>query len=304
MSKAKQKGNELEHAVHKIEETLLASYPSLAGADATLERNRIFTIDGVRHEVDIWITISPGTPYETHHLVECKNHKKAVGTDEVDKLVAKRNRLGAHKALIVARSFTRDAVAVAKAERIELAEVSDDFWPPLDAFRSSVVGYQREATWFTVCAVDQTSISRMGNLDHQTPIIVNRSPATIATYIEPALNRHLTDLANRDARARLEGLHRGRTGFTVFFGSGEATIHGEEVTRIVVEYDYILDVVHGKISARFNVKGRGGFVRMDYPPGTTGLKAPSTEYAIAVSGVSLDSPEANRRSPRRFADPN
>lgn len=295
MSKAKDKGDELEHAVHKIEETLLASYPALAGSEATIERNRIIVVDGVRCEADLWITISPGTPYTTYHLVECKNHKKSVGAEEVDKLAVKRDRLRAHKALLVARSLTRDAWAAARNQQVDVAEISDDSWSPLDALRMSAVGFQRESVWFTVCAVDQAAIRRMGNLDHMTPIVVARVPTTLASYIEPQLNRHLTDRANRDPRAQLEGLHRGKLGFEVIFGPCEATIRGEEVTRIVVEYEYILDVVHGRISARFNVKGRGGYVRMDYPPNATGLKPPSTEFAMIVRGASSDAPKASQR---------
>jgi hypothetical protein len=191
MSTPKQKGDLLEYAVHQIEEALIAQYPALAGAEATIERNRIFTVDGVRHEADLWITVAPDTPYETQHLIECKNHKKPVGSGEVHKLAEKKSSLRAAKALLIAREFTRDATNAAKKHGIQLAKVSDDFWSPIDALRCIATSHQCKQALLSLIFFKSDALERTGPINSNTPCQVDGRPTMVGAYIEPLLMRHL-----------------------------------------------------------------------------------------------------------------
>lgn len=282
MGTPKEKGDLLEYAVHKIEETLIASYPSLAGTEATIERNRIFVVDGVRHEADLWVTVSPGTPYETCHLIECKNRAKPVGTDEIDKLANKRARVGAHKALLIARRFTDGAVKLAKRSHIELVRVSEDFWPPLDALQCTATTFYSRHAALTVRFFSPTALERTEPIQVGTPCSFPGGLTTIGAYIEPILHRHLANLVSRDPRTRLDGLHIGKTAFSCTFGPRELTIKGEDVAALVVESEYTIEACQGKLAVRFSVEGRGGFVRMEYPSGTFGLDRPIIEILTAA----------------------
>lgn len=282
MSTAKQKGDLLEYAVHQIEEALITQYPALAGAEATIERNRIFTVDGVRHEADLWITVAPNTPYETQHLIECKNYKKPVGSGEVHKLAEKKSSLRAAKALLIARQFTRDATNAAKKHGIQLAKVSDDFWSPIDALRCIATSHQCKQALLSLNFYKSDALERTGPINSNTPCQIDGRPTMVGAYIEPLLMHHLGALGSRDPRINLEGQHTGRTEFAYDFDHGEFKIKDEEVARVVVKSEYVLDVSHGKLSVKFSVEGRGGFVRMEYPNGTFGLDRPSIEILTAV----------------------
>jgi hypothetical protein len=125
MASQHDKGQALEYAVRRIEETLLAHDPAFAGAPARIEQNKIIIVDNVRHEIDVCVVVNEGTRYETTHIIECKNWKCPVGTDEVSKLLTKRNETGAHTASLIASRFTADAESLARKHKIKLSVVSE-----------------------------------------------------------------------------------------------------------------------------------------------------------------------------------
>jgi len=55
------KGRTLERAVRFIQEAILKSDSKLKGAKFTIESNKILTISGVRHEIDVFVKTLPGS---------------------------------------------------------------------------------------------------------------------------------------------------------------------------------------------------------------------------------------------------
>jgi hypothetical protein len=115
------KGNALEDAVHLIERTILQNNPATKDAVITIEPKKIIIRDGVKHEIDIFITIDNGKGYESIFIFECKNWEKAVGKNEIVVFSDKINAVQAQKGFFIAKSFGKYAVAQAKKDkRIEL----------------------------------------------------------------------------------------------------------------------------------------------------------------------------------------
>ncbi len=282
MSTAKKKGDLLEYAVHQIEKALIASYPQLAGQNVTIEPKKIFKIDGIRQEADLWITANPDTPLESHHLIECKDHNRAVGVGEVDKLAKKRERLGASKALLIARRFSQDAAIAAKKSRVELVTVTDAFWSGVTTIRCAGTTHCCHQASLTIHFVSPTARERTGPINSDATCVYNGAECSIRDVMEPITLRHISTLKRADALFDLEGLHPGHTAFQCEFDPGELFIDGEEVTAIEMRCAYTLEIRHGKITARFSVAGLGGFARFEYPPGTFGLAKPIVEICGAT----------------------
>jgi len=78
-----EKGNALEEAVHAIERTILASSPRHAEGTFQLEGKKIILANGVRHEVDLYVTASGGHGYESIFIFECKNWEKKVSKNDI-----------------------------------------------------------------------------------------------------------------------------------------------------------------------------------------------------------------------------
>ncbi len=116
-----EKGNELEIAVHAIETAILNSSPSLREKTFTIENKKRVTVDGVRHEIDVYVDVDIGKGYKSVFIFECKNWEAAVGKNEIIIFSEKITSLQAQTGFFVAKSFTSDAKAqAAKDGRIKL----------------------------------------------------------------------------------------------------------------------------------------------------------------------------------------
>jgi hypothetical protein len=68
-----EKGNKLEKAVEEIEKFIFKLNPSLAKSNFKIERKKIVVIDGVKHEIDLYVEIDSGGDYVSIFIFECKN---------------------------------------------------------------------------------------------------------------------------------------------------------------------------------------------------------------------------------------
>jgi hypothetical protein len=124
-----QKGRELENAVALIQRSILASDPKVKGTRFSIETKRVVIISGVRHEIDVLVKTLPGSNYESTWIFECKNWKKPVGKNDIIILAEKVGVIGAARGFLVARSFSKDAVAQAKLDtRLKLTTFERRDW--------------------------------------------------------------------------------------------------------------------------------------------------------------------------------
>lgn len=123
---AKTKGDTLETAIEILETALLKEFPSYSDKTFRMEPKKIIVSDGVRHEIDLWVTVDIGNGYESTFIFESKNWKKKIGKDHIIDFSEKIKVAPAQKGFFVARSFTRDAKAQAKKDpRIRLLQVEE-----------------------------------------------------------------------------------------------------------------------------------------------------------------------------------
>lgn len=116
-------GNALETAVEMIETAILKTDRAFSLKELQIEPKRIITVDGVRHEIDLWVRIIDPNDYDSLFLFECKNWKDKVGKNEVIILEEKVKVANAQRGFIVAHHFTEDARRQAtKSGRIKLLE--------------------------------------------------------------------------------------------------------------------------------------------------------------------------------------
>ena len=284
MASPNEKGSALEYAVHCIEAAIHRNVPGLTGSNATIERNKIIVKHGVSHEIDLWVRVNPETIYETTHILECKNWQRPVGTDEVFKLAGKMKALNAASGTIIARKFTSDAEALAKTERcLALHYFADNFWSPLDSLQCAATTHAADSANLSV-QFRNPSPDNPTTFDHRTAVCRSGSQVTsLNGFISPLIDRHVHALQAHDPRYRLEGEHAGHTQFGYQFDSGEFFINDHEVAHLTVSLDYTVSVRHARIAVKFDVEHRGGFIRMEYPPGTFGHKEVALEIITKAS---------------------
>ncbi len=106
-----QKGNELESVVRSIESAILQSSPNLRESTFKIESKKVATVDGVRHEIDVYVEVDIGKGYTAIFIFECKNWQDAVGKNDIIVFSEKIDALQAQRGFFVAKSFTRYAKA-------------------------------------------------------------------------------------------------------------------------------------------------------------------------------------------------
>jgi hypothetical protein len=114
MQTPQDKGDALENAVAAIEEVILRS-SARAGTKAIVEKKKIITVEGVRHEIEVYVTVDLAPGYKPVYIFECKNWKEAVGKNEIIVFSEKINPARATSGCFVAKSYTH-AVGQAKKD--------------------------------------------------------------------------------------------------------------------------------------------------------------------------------------------
>src|SRR6266487_3738665 len=127
-TKAQKKGDELEDAVHMIETVILRSNPNTKEATLTIATKRRVTVQGVRSEIDVYVSVELGNGLELIYIFECRNREEPVSKDDITVFNDKIQEVGAQKGYFVAKKYGRDASNKAKRyQRIELLKATDEF---------------------------------------------------------------------------------------------------------------------------------------------------------------------------------
>jgi hypothetical protein len=80
---AHQKGTELEQSIGAIERTILSANPSLSDNSYEITFRRIIIIEGVKHEIDVWVEFDIGNGYKSIFIFEARNWAKTIGKDHI-----------------------------------------------------------------------------------------------------------------------------------------------------------------------------------------------------------------------------
>jgi hypothetical protein len=282
VSKSKDKGDQLEYVVRRVEEIVLEQDPDLIGVEARIERNRRFRIDDVALETDVLVTVGSG-PDRYHHLIECKNWQKPVGPDVISHLQTKRLLLRPRHTTLIAREVTASAQALARKFGIAIAFCAEEFIP-----------LEVQAPFFTNQAQSGTVSVQFypSNVD-PVPIIAEENEACVwrgdllplASVLQFASARAMEQAEQGDARRFLPGIHTGKACLHETYALGEFLIQGVSVARIYSIFDYSSDVVYPTLTTRLGVKDRGGLIRVVYPEGTMGAKNLALEIVTRASEI-------------------
>lgn len=164
-NESQKKGDALEEAVRWLEQTILEQSPGTKDTAITIESKKIVIIDGVKHEIDLFITLNPGSSYKSVFIFECKNWEEAVGKNEIIVFSEKIDAVQAQKGYFIATRFGEYAIAQAKKDRrIELREASTE----VDTLPSFIANF---------------------HILHTTPLNIN-----LHFKVIPAANKNLVNL--------------------------------------------------------------------------------------------------------------
>lgn len=272
MRSPSEKGNALEAAVAAIERHILSNSQGLSEKTFLIESKKRIVVDGVHHEIDIFVTIDPGGGYKSVFIFECKNWEEAVGKNEIIIFAEKIGATQAQKGFFVAKSFTKDAEAQANTNaRIQLviaAEHEPTTAPLPLGFHGLVITPKQIKTMFHTGKAE----TETNPFDVTTATAIFRGePIDLRTYLGKWAEEaaHQDSLSFNSVRAP-EGQYDRWTQAKREFGPGEFIVNNQEMASAESEILYIATVVRPAVVSYFEVQTRGRIVELAPVQGPSG----------------------------------
>lgn len=271
MNKSKHhiKGNTLEQIVESIEKVILECNPTLKHANYSIERRKIKIIQGVRHEVDIYVRVNPGNGYDAIFLFECKNwDHKQVGKTPIIEFAEKIRVFGAQRGFFIAKGYSRYAIAqAALSERIQLCKARD-FLNDNIAFALPTVQLTRAEQMKAIVEIKRNNLA--ASLDSisfglNDGILLNGKPFDFQEEIRKHIS-HLFELKITELAQSTEAPTR-----TPFTFEEEVTYNmlqvGNEEARCIaykIQFTFVKDLVYPRILNRIDIENRGKYLEFEY----------------------------------------
>ncbi len=274
-SNALEKGNALEEAVRLIEETILRTNPGTKGATITIEPKKIVTVDDVKHEIDIFITIDHGKGYKSIFIFECKNWEDAVGKNEIVNFTEKIKVVQATKGFFIAKSFTQYAVAQAKLDRrIELLEASTelDILPPFLENFHYVRDTFKDTNFHIKMRVQDPSVLHGLTIKGDTKMKFRGQDISFEEFSQQIGTNVKEEVMNHEPTGTFSnGVYQYDRNKTFTFQPGELLVGEFECAEVDAHVSWESMVIRPRIVSQFDIKERGRVITFEsdqFPEGS------------------------------------
>jgi hypothetical protein len=263
-----EKGRVLERAVHALERAILAHSPGYSERTFRFEPRKILLRNGVRHEIDLYVSIEITPLHSVVYVFECKNWMKPVGKKEIVDFADKIAVADAQRGFFIAKAFTRDAIAQAATDsRIELL-IADE--PELEDIRRTVGEYQDiiiNPTAPDKVELFQNPGQRIGTPDvndaFTTSVHIDGQPKPMVEWLCELGHAALQQAVLREDTAALStGRYASTFQATFTLEDRLVTVNGTRFLSIYLEGHGSFDVIQPQIKSSFDVEKRGRFVHL------------------------------------------
>lgn len=275
--KGKEKGDLLEHAVQMIENLIFAINPAFKESEIVIERNKIIIVNGVKHEIDLYVKILPGNGYDSVFIFECKNWDHAsIGKNEILQFGEKISVCNAQKGFFIAKKYGKYGIAQAKLNtRMELLVAAE---------------YDLDLTPFPVIKMvyrdrGQKKVKIFLYPDDYDPQITDQYELKKEDYNDFHLdnkqvngNDYFLELADEICENKLktvntQELEEGEYTYSdtsVHNISDVLKIVGKRINRVEITVEFKIQIKKPIVRTGFNIGNRGRYLRSEYTLGDHG----------------------------------
>ncbi len=260
------KGDALEKAVQLLETYILGNNPATKDAIITIEPKKIITVNGVKHEIDIYITIDYGKGYKATFIFECKNWAKKVDKNEIIVFSKKVEVVHAQTGYFIAKSFTRDAEAQAEQDgRLKLLIATEE----LETSTRLIIDFQifvnTEISSFSNFILSPTETLKSGTLTDESFVRYNNEHLLLRTLNE-RIRQRLIDETMQTAPPTTfvdDACSYKITKTVLFQKPQELIIEGQKCYRLDMTVTWKTRIIRPPIVSKFDIKTRGRVITYD-----------------------------------------
>lgn len=259
------KGRALEKAVETIERRILYSQPGLKEANIIIKPRKVVIVNGVKHEIDIFITIDHGKGYNLTTIFECKNRKEEVDKNDIVIFEEKIEVTQAQKGYFVARKYSSGAIARAKQNnRIELIEADEEISSALPEITK---------VHYSLNDISSHNIAlRSDKLPHKESVILLQGKKISSEDLLKIVTNTAIQLAAPDEviNSLPEGKYPYETTRRFTFRENKLVIDGNMHNDLIADVKWTMYIARPNIIAKFNIKTRGRVIiieAVEFPNG-------------------------------------
>ena len=251
-------------AVIGIEHAILQEADNFHDKTFIIDSKKIVNVDGVHHEIDVWVEVQIADEYDPIYIFECKNWKTKVGKNDIIVFSKKIDVVGAAKGFFVATAFTADAEAQASLDQRVNLLLADERWfdNPIEVPLRIVCRQQPHQATF---AVRPRNVEGNKTRKVENPVvIVNGRQMPADDYFQP-LAREVIDatFAQFDDREKELGVYDLTGECTKDFAQSELVVDEIDIESIECEVQFKVKVFRPRIRSYFDVERRGRFHRAE-----------------------------------------
>jgi hypothetical protein len=207
--KAQKKGTDLERAIAAIEGCILRATPALSTKSYKIYTRRIIIVEGVKHEIDIWVEFDMGNNYKSIFIFESKNWQKKIGKNHIIIFSKKIEAAQAQRGFFVAKLFTKYAIAAAKLDpRVEVLQINRNLISNNAVERIHNTFIDHTKTTSDVLLISKTLISESAGkvtpIDHNAITLLNGEPISCMDYFVQLVNHTITEHTCRSRQTRFQ----------------------------------------------------------------------------------------------------
>jgi len=262
--KVRRKGPGLERAIEFLERTILNEVPSLSDKSYDIYTNRIIIVDGVKHEIDIWVEFDIGSGYKSIFIFETKNWKKKIGKNDMIIFSEKISAATAQKGFFVAKAFTKYAIAAAKRDhRIQVLPLETEFLDNesmdtlIRTFHRVILDRANVNTQVRFVTQTGTQNEPGKQIEIQTATL-NGYPINVSEYIGPRIQQIVIDHVNSLPTADLpDGVYTYDLSEEILLASDHLVINDIERYKVQLQITYQIEVIPPPIVSKYDVAKRG-----------------------------------------------
>lgn len=259
---AHQKGTELEQAIGAIEGAILRANPNLSEKSYDITFRKIIIVDGVKHEIDVWVEFDLGNGYKSIFIFESKNWGKTIGKDHILVFSAKIEAANAQSGYFVAKSVSQYAAAAARNDkRIKILRVADDFINSavIDNFHSVYKDQSQSVADFQVVIKPTASQLVPASLQMDRAVLtLNGEVIDYGLFSNGLVSQVIEEHSNTvPSHTLADGTYTFDVVKEVVLAPDILLVDGFKVERINIKLTYPFRVIRPKIVSKFDIESRG-----------------------------------------------
>ena len=259
---AQVKGDALEDAVRMIETVILGADPNAKDSPIKIERKKVVIVQGVKHEIDIYIAINNARGYNSTYIFECKNWRTKIDKDKIIAFAQKVRDVRASTGFFIAKRFTKYAVAQAKRDGIELL-IADDkleetlpFLNDFSIWGNNIIG--TDSTYkFLVITQEEQNEGYLPGYNSESFVRYKEEGLQLGSLVQRFQHQIVNDYMNQFPKSASKSeKQRFEQSKTFIFPPGELSIEGLECREMQLRVVWESKLIYPTFVSNFDIKTR------------------------------------------------